>query len=587
MKTLGFIHTSLIICLLCGYGVPSRVSAYFQDLGTGVRPIGMGEAFTAVADDSNTVLWNCAGLADLQRREINATYSDLFSNLNARLYTGENDYMGLHNVGMILPFDPSLGSFGFFWTLFNTRFYKENVFILGYGREIGKELLQFLKIQDSPQNIKLNGGINLKVMNWRVVGNEFTDENPVLDQNDLSRTGFTADLGLLATTSDNFKFGLSLENFIPANVGVTIYETIPINFRLGVSYLYDWQGSIPYVDTLLGAMDFTQRNGISDIRLGAEGWFFKKLLGLRLGTTADQFTTGASFSLGIKQSNLDLRLDYAFAYPYGIQATWGSHRLAVIVRWGTVAAEVEKPKAPVEIVEPEETLADKREQELAAARAQEEARLKAMVDQLGTEIKQVQTELGRINEMIKLKEIPAIQIQSVKAVLQRKSFKTKAEIGAILKKYPKIKVRLEGHTDSVGKAVYNQKLAQRRVESIKEYLLGKYDLRTSNLIPVGFGETRPIASNKTSQGRASNRRVEFKVLIPVGMESPESASERRQEEDTDSAKTKIRPEDIVSYEELDKLRDKLKVYKMQMNTKEIEEMFNRQHRENVETPLQP
>lgn len=588
MKKMRVIYHSLLIAILCGGVFPSVVSAYFQDLGTGVRPIGMGEAFTAVADDSNTVLWNSAGLADLKRREINVTYSDLFSNLNARLYTGENDYMGLHNVGMILPFAPNLGSFGFFWTLFNTKFYKENVFILSYGREVGSELFQFLNIQETMRNIKLNGGINLKVMNWRVVGNEYTNENPVLDPDDLSRTGFTADLGLLATTPGNLKFGLALENFIPANVGVTIYETIPMNFRLGVSYLYDWQGSIPYIDTLLGTMDFTHRNGISDIRAGAEGWFLKQLVGLRIGTTADQFTTGASFGFGIKKSNLDLRLDYAFAYPYGIQATWGSHRFSVIVRWGTLAAaEVKKLKLPVEVAKPEETLADKREQELAAERAKEEAKLKAMMSQLRVEIKQARVELKRVTEMIKLDRIPAIQFQSGKTVLQRKSFITLDEIGVILKKYPRIKVRLEGHTDSVGKEAYNQKLSQGRVESIKEYLMGKHALTAANLIPVGYGESRPIASNKTSQGRSSNRRVGFKVLLPFGMVNPGVDSEQEQKADTESPKNRVRPEDIVSYEELDKLREKMKIYKMQMNTKEIEKMFNQQHRENAETLSQP
>ena len=122
----------LVLSLGCGLGVlflSSSGMAYFQDLGLGVRPVGMGEAYTAVADDSNTVLWNVAGIADLERRELNAMYSNLYSNLNAKLYTGELDLLGYHNVGMVIPFDEQIGSFGFTWSLFNTQFYKENTFV--------------------------------------------------------------------------------------------------------------------------------------------------------------------------------------------------------------------------------------------------------------------------------------------------------------------------------------------------------------------------------------------------------------------------------------------------------------------------
>jgi OOP family OmpA-OmpF porin len=78
----------------------------------------------------------------------------------------------------------------------------------------------------------------------------------------------------------------------------------------------------------------------------------------------------------------------------------------------------------------------------------------------------------------------------------------------ILNKYPAAKLSIEGHTDDVGADEYNQDLSQRRTESVKKYLVSK-GVSENRLTATGYGETKPIADNKTSQGRAKNRRVEL------------------------------------------------------------------------------
>jgi OOP family OmpA-OmpF porin len=72
-----------------------------------------------------------------------------------------------------------------------------------------------------------------------------------------------------------------------------------------------------------------------------------------------------------------------------------------------------------------------------------------------------------------------------------------------------LRLRIEGHTDNVGKAAYNLELSKRRAESVKTYLVSKFQLDASRLTTEGFGDTRPIAKNDTDQGRAQNRRVEL------------------------------------------------------------------------------
>jgi len=80
-----------------------------------------------------------------------------------------------------------------------------------------------------------------------------------------------------------------------------------------------------------------------------------------------------------------------------------------------------------------------------------------------------------------------------------------------LKNCPKQKILIEGHTDSSGSDEYNQQLSERRAAAVLKYLVG-LGANQAMLESVGYGETRPIATNDTKEGRAENRRV---MLRPV------------------------------------------------------------------------
>ena len=77
-----------------------------------------------------------------------------------------------------------------------------------------------------------------------------------------------------------------------------------------------------------------------------------------------------------------------------------------------------------------------------------------------------------------------------------------------LQQCPSIAVGIEGHTDSIGAEAYNQSLGQRRADSVKGYLVGQ-GVAAGRLTTTSYGETRPVASNDTEEGRALNRRVEL------------------------------------------------------------------------------
>jgi outer membrane protein OmpA-like peptidoglycan-associated protein len=84
------------------------------------------------------------------------------------------------------------------------------------------------------------------------------------------------------------------------------------------------------------------------------------------------------------------------------------------------------------------------------------------------------------------------------------------KLGTLLSwpQYTDYRIQLEGHTDSQGNPRKNQALSEKRVQNIKAYLVQHFHLAPERIHAVGYGETKPIASNDTSEGRSQNRRVE-------------------------------------------------------------------------------
>ncbi|MCH9795256.1 MAG: OmpA family protein [Gammaproteobacteria bacterium] len=80
-------------------------------------------------------------------------------------------------------------------------------------------------------------------------------------------------------------------------------------------------------------------------------------------------------------------------------------------------------------------------------------------------------------------------------------------VARFMEQYPDRVVELEGHTDSSGTDIYNLGLSQRRAESVMAELVGRYGIAASRVSARGYGESQPVASNDTTQGRADNRRV--------------------------------------------------------------------------------
>ncbi len=113
------------------------------------------------------------------------------------------------------------------------------------------------------------------------------------------------------------------------------------------------------------------------------------------------------------------------------------------------------------------------------------------------------------SEQIVIKQ--RINFATGKATILADSFPVLDDVAQVMKDYPKLKVEIGGHTDNVGDDNGNQKLSKNRADSVFEYLLGK-GVAAPRMVTIGYGETRPIDTNRTEEGRLNNRRVEFIII---------------------------------------------------------------------------
>jgi outer membrane protein OmpA-like peptidoglycan-associated protein len=126
---------------------------------------------------------------------------------------------------------------------------------------------------------------------------------------------------------------------------------------------------------------------------------------------------------------------------------------------------------------------------------------------------------------IKLEEKQIVILDKVffetnKDIIKPESFKLLDEVASVIMANPQVgRVEVAGHTDSDGDDASNLDLSQRRSDSVKRYLEGK-GVDPARLIAKGYGETKPIDSNKSAKGKANNRRVEFNLVDQAAPQGP-------------------------------------------------------------------
>jgi len=310
--------------LLC---VEGTCWADFEDLGVGARPMGMGNAYTALADDVNAIYYNPAGLAQLDESQFTSGYGKLYWGLD----DGSN--LGSGFVGYAHPLY-HWGTLGAGWLNLGLQgLYQENSFVFSYGNILKKRLL---------------AGFNLKLL-YKKYGKTPYTENALIDggpgvsgerdpvfSKGYSKTGFSSDLGLLYRFNREYSLGLALTDINQPHMDLKDTKSrVPIGVRSGFLYNSDF---------LTFAFDTTFRNGDVNVYSGVEKWFLKRTFGARagLGVGSRSFS---NLALGASYAKYLFQLDYAFIYPLsGIRDTYGSHRISLTLRFAPEKEEKKKAR---------------------------------------------------------------------------------------------------------------------------------------------------------------------------------------------------------------------------------------------------
>jgi outer membrane protein OmpA-like peptidoglycan-associated protein len=136
----------------------------------------------------------------------------------------------------------------------------------------------------------------------------------------------------------------------------------------------------------------------------------------------------------------------------------------------------------------------------------QEARLRAELDRTGVSV-------TRVGDNITLNMPGNITFPTDSADLNAGFYEVLNSVSLVINEFDQTVIEIAGHTDSSGSDAYNQQLSERRAASVAAYL-GTRNVRRDRVIEVGIGESRPVATNETPEGRQANRRVEL-TLVPL------------------------------------------------------------------------
>jgi len=117
----------------------------------------------------------------------------------------------------------------------------------------------------------------------------------------------------------------------------------------------------------------------------------------------------------------------------------------------------------------------------------------------------------RIGEGIKITFNSGLMFDVDKSELRSTSKQNLSDLARILNKYPDTNILIEGHTDSTGTEQYNKSLSNDRADSVGAYL-AVLEVKSGRFTMVGYGESQPVATNDTEEGRQLNRRVDIAIM---------------------------------------------------------------------------
>jgi hypothetical protein len=279
---LAVVAAVCVMSTLARAGDPGTSGFLFLRLGNGARASGMGEAFTAVADDATGIYWNPAGLANIEGVELNMSHSEWLLDIRFEQISVVNEMLG--------------GAVGLSFTG------------LFYGDLERRENYPSINPDGtfSPYDFALSAGYGTDILPNLSVGAAAKFIYAKIDFE--SAVGWAVDLGILHRSMiEGLTLAASMLNLGPQTKFVVEEFYPPFQIRTGASYRYD----APWVrGSIVTAADVVFPNdGDTKMHLGAE-YNYERFMSVRLGYKGNYYVQGLTFGVGVGYGNL--RFDYAF-----------------------------------------------------------------------------------------------------------------------------------------------------------------------------------------------------------------------------------------------------------------------------------
>jgi len=425
--------------------------AAFKDDGWGARPSAMGGAYTAVADDADGILWNPAGSAQLKSDEAGFMHAEPFTGL-ASVQLGLNSFSYAH------PLAGQQGTIGAAWTnLTAAKIYREDALLLSYARP-----LYPFTLQGEDERPYLYGGLDVKYLRNAFTLDPYTQGDPVFSGG-THKQAATVDLGLLGFW-DRFSFGLAGKNVTQPNMGFAATDRVPAELNLGTAY----RQNILFFEDATISLDYSVRKGGSGLRLGWENWFFNRRAAFRAGWNNQAMSFGFGYRMAAS-SALDLGVDYTYQVPIKLADQGsGSHRISMVVRFGRPAAEQQQVFS-VEAEEP--ALPPPPSASAPSALPPPAAEPKAAAH--GDVLAQAQADIEALERMIQEHRLEPIRFVSGTPHVATDSLSTLDRVVRLFRKYPGLKMRIEGYTDVEGQSLGRKQLSAERARTVAGYFVAR------------------------------------------------------------------------------------------------------------------
>lgn len=459
-------------------GLPGAFLRY----GVGARELAMGRTGVALADGVDAIYWNPAGLEQASQKRVGFSHNSLLLGAQDNFigYVHPTKAKGNFAAGLVNRYTGGIEVVDENNIIVDRTSTSETAFILSWANSVYKRLLF---------------GTNFKLVRQ--------------DMYNFYDTGTGIDIGFL------YKMQL-----IPLNIGLNFQnlfllgmdEQWPLNLRCGFAgRLLDGK--------LRVAFDFSHsfiegKNLWQGMGFGAEYQPFE-LLSLRLGRNR----TESTFGLGFRWKRFGL--DYAFA----THELGSTHKFSLNMGFGTAVKKKPPPEKLIifkkkkpeweELYEEEKTKRLAIEKELQAIAEQREEFL-MLQEQIQAQTEKISQQLGELTAAVEQEEKLSLELleKTVYFVWKSTTITPKGEkilhrIAEFLKLHPEYKVEIRGHTDSIGDREFNQEISVRRAEKVRDYFVEVKGLSAEKFEAIGCGDSEPIASNDTREGRRLNRRVEI------------------------------------------------------------------------------